>query len=83
MNHPNGFLMQLILLCVSVESYTIRYNDCTKPSKIKAYSTETSCKDIPSENKEKKMIQILQAVSEVKRIRVLKEIKPLDENAIC
>ena len=65
MTKPNELVL-LLTLCVYVKSYTIRYNDCTKPSEIKEYSTETSCKNIPSLNQEEKKIQILQAITDEK-----------------
>ena len=55
-------------MCRKVKIYTIRYNDCTKPSKKKKYSNETSCKSNPNAKKEKEMIKIFQAVLNVKLI---------------
>ena len=65
MTKPNELVL-LLTLCVYVKSYTIRYNDCTKPTAIKEYSTETSCKNIPSLKQEEKKIQILQAITDEK-----------------
>ena len=65
MNQLNE-LWILLILCVNVKSYTIRYNDCTKPSKVREYRTDSSCKTIPTLNQEKKEIQILQEITDEK-----------------
>ena len=56
----------LLILCVNVETYTIRYNDCTKPNKVREYRTDSNCKNIPTVNQEKKEIQILQEITDEK-----------------
>ena len=56
----------LLILCVNVETYTIRYNDCTKPNKVTEYRTDSNCKNIPAVNQEKKEIQILQEITDEK-----------------
>ena len=65
MNQLSDFWI-LIILSVNVKGYTIRYNDCTKPSKVRQYRTDSNCKTIPTVSQEKKEIQILQEISDEK-----------------
>ena len=65
MNQLSEFWI-LIILSVNVKGYTIRYNDCTKPSKVRQYRTDSNCKTIPTVSQEKKEIQILQEISDEK-----------------
>ena len=71
MNQLNEFWI-LLILCVNVKSYTIRYNDCTKPSKVREYRTDSSCKTIPTLNQEKKEIHMTGASTNPKKLTLKK-----------